>query len=618
MYWLTTSLRKAGSLRAWEKHVVNTFARWGENLSSHNTKPFWSFMKSLRQSSTGVASLKTASGIAVSPLEKANALNSQFKSVFTQEDCQDLPASEYPAPPSMPPIRITTQGITKLLQELKPHKAPGPDGILPSVLKECAVNIAPLLQPIFQKSIDTGELPNDWLNANVSPIFKKGNRAEPSNYRPVSLTSIPCKLLEHIIHTNVMGHFEKYNIINEEQHGFRKGRSCESQLALTINDLAKILDRQGQADVVITDFSKAFDTVPHKRLLLKLHRSGITGALHSWFKNFLTTRSQSVVLDSVSSSSVWVQSGVPQGTVLGPLLFILYISDLPQGIKSQVRLFADDCILYREIKTEDDKAVLQNDIDTLCSWESKWQMKFNIDKCHVMHITHKRKPLHTYYTMNGDRLNSVTNHTYLGVELNSKLNWADHVNNTATKANKVLGLLRRNLYSCPQKVKETAYKALVRPKLEYCASVWDPYKQDHKNRLEAVQRRAARFVCKDSRRTSSVSTMITKLGWKPLENRRAISRLSLLFKSIHHTVAINTDKYLTSQDDNKICTRKSCEISFTHPTVKKDCYKHSFLPRTMTEWNLLPPNIRQSTSVDSLKSKLNNMDLTSFIRGAHY
>ena len=142
-----------------------------------------------------------------------------------------------------------------------------------------------------------------------------------------------------------MGHFEKYNIINEEQHGFRKGRSCESQLALTINDLAKILDRQGQADVVITDFSKAFDTVPHKRLLLKLHRSGITGALHRWFKNFLTTRSQSVVLDGVSSSSVWVQSGVPQGTVMGPLLFILYISDLPQGIKSQVRLFADDCIL---------------------------------------------------------------------------------------------------------------------------------------------------------------------------------------------------------------------------------------------------------------------------------
>ena len=126
------------------------------------------------------------------------------------------------------------------------------------------------------------------------------------------------------------------------------------------------------------------------------------------------------------------------------------------------------------------------------------------------------------------------------------------------------------------------------------------------------------FVCKDSRRTSSVSTMITKLGWKPPENRRAISRLSLLFKSIHHTVAINTDKHLTSQADNKICTRKSCEISFTHPTVKKDCYKHSFLPRTMTEWNLLPPNIRQSTSVDSLKSKLNNMDLTSFIRGAHY
>ena len=211
--------------------------------------------------------------------------------------------------------------------------------------------------------------------------------------------------------------------------------------------------------------------------------------------------------------------------------------------------------------------------------------------------------------MNGDRLNSVTNHTYLGVELNSKLNWADHVNNTATKANKVLGLLCRNLYSCPQKVKETAYKALVRPKLEYCASVWDPYKQDHKNRLEAVQRRAARFVCKDSRRTSSVSTMITKLGWKPLENCRAISRLSLLFKSmIHYTVAINTDKHLTSQADNKICTRKSCEISFTHPTVKKDCYNFTSTHSYQEPWLSGTYCLRiyvNPTSVDSLKSSPN-------------
>ena len=408
-------------------------------------------------------------------------------------------------------------------------------------------NMAPLLKNIFQKSIDTGELPEDWLKANITPIFKKGNRSEPKNYRPVSLTSIPCKLLEHIIHTNIMTHLETYNVLNGEQHGFRKGRSCETQLALTVHDIAEILDRQGQADVVITDFSKAFDTVPHQRLLLKLNQAGITGSIHTWINNFLTRRTQSVVLEGASSEHVDVQSGVPQGTVLGPLLFILYINDLPKGVDSQVRLFADDCIIYREIQSDADNTALQQDINRLCAWEAKWQMKFNIDKCHVMHITHKRRVKVTQYTMNGTPLHSIAKHSYLGVELNSKLNWADHINTTASKANKVLGLIRRNLYSCSRKVKETAYKTLVRPKLEYAASVWDPYKEEHKSRLEAVQRRAARFVYKDWRRTSSVSNMLSTLGWKPLEDRRATSRR----RSIYYTNQYSTLLKLTQTNTGK-------------------------------------------------------------------
>ena len=272
--------------------------------------------------------------------------------------------------PAIPPIKITTDGILKLLKELKIQKAPGPDNITPKMLKACADSIAPLLQQIYKKSLTTGELPDDWLNANVSPIFKKGNRSNPANYRPVSLTSIPCKLLEHIIHSNIMSHLEQYNVLNNEQHGFRKGRSCETQLALTVNDLAKILDNKGQADVIIMDFRKAFYLVPHQRLLYKLTQAGITGPLHKWASNFLTKRSQQVVLEGISSSSIQVTSGVPQGTILGPLLFILYLNDLPDGITSQVRLLADDCMLYREIKTLDDNQKLQNDINKLCNWES--------------------------------------------------------------------------------------------------------------------------------------------------------------------------------------------------------------------------------------------------------
>ena len=211
--------------------------------------------------------------------------------------------------------------------------APGPDSIAPTF----AYQVAPLLQQIFQNSLDTGELPLDRQEANVSPIFKAGNRSEPANYRPVSLTSIPCKMLEHIIHTNIMRHLKQYKNLNNQQNGFDSGPSYETQLALSVFDLAKFLGRQSQSDVVIMDFSNAFDLVPHERLLLKLHHFGITGKLHNWIQNFLTMTAQQVVLEGVSSSSMTVFSGVTQGMVFDHLLFILYINNLSEGLLSQVR-----------------------------------------------------------------------------------------------------------------------------------------------------------------------------------------------------------------------------------------------------------------------------------------
>ena len=294
------------------------------------------------------------------------------------------------------------------------------------------------------------------------------------------------------------------------------------------------------------DLSKAIDLVPHQRLLSKLCHYGITGKLHNWIQNFLRMRTQQVILDGVSSSSITITSGVPQGTVLGPLLYILYLNDLPEGISSQVCLLADDCILYREINTLNDCQDLQKDINTLCNWESKWQMKFNIDKCYIMHVTHKRNPLLMTYNMNDRPIKVTASHTYLGIGINNMLSWAEHISNTVSKANKVLGLLRRNLYSCSHFVKETAYKSLVRPSLEYCSSIWDPYHQEYKNKLESFQRRAARFVCQDFRRQSHVSDMLRDLNWKTLEDRRKISRLTLLYKSVHNIVAINIDEHYTN------------------------------------------------------------------------
>ena len=199
-------------------------------------------------------------------------------------------------------------------------------------------------------------------------------------------------------------------------------------------------------------------------------------------------------------------------------------------------------------------------------------MIFNVNKCYALHITHKKKPLHTSYFMNGSPLQIVQNHTYLGLNINDKLSWANHINITCTKANQVLGLVRRNFYSCSPHVKDIVYKTIVRPKLEYCASIWDPYQQTYKDKLEAVQRRAARFVCKEYRRSYSVSAMIAKLAWSSLENRRAATRLTLLYKSINKKVAIDVDSYIV-QPGQGVNTRRTCAVSCRRPYTTKDWYK---------------------------------------------
>ena len=201
-------------------------------------------------------------------------------------------------------------------------------------LRDHSADIAKFLKIIFQQSYNTGDLPQDWLTANVIPIFKKGKKNDASNYRPVSLTAVTCKLLEHIIHTHILKHCDSQNIIQNCQHGFRRKHSCESQLIITTEELKRSIDQKKQVDIIILDFSKAFDTVAHNKLISKLQNYGIQGKTNKWISKWLKTRNQKVVIDGEMSESVPVISGVPQGTVLGPLMFLLYINDINQDITS--------------------------------------------------------------------------------------------------------------------------------------------------------------------------------------------------------------------------------------------------------------------------------------------
>ena len=316
----------------------------------------------------------------------------------------------------MPEIDITCQGVLKLLQNLKPNKAPGPDEISPRVLKTLAPSIAPSLTLIFRHSLFHGYVPQDWRQALVTPIFKKGNRSAPENYRPVSLTCICCKVMEHIITSNVMKHAREHNILSDMQHGFRDKRSCETQLIGFVDDLARSVDKGQQVDIVVMDFAKAFDKVEHTRLGYKLRNYGIGGKTNKWIESFLSGRTQRVVLDGESSREVDVLSGVPQGSVLGPCLFLFYINDISNNIKSNLRLFADDTILYATV-TSEAQGNLQADLDELAAWEEKWLMAFHPAKCEVMSISQRKQVVTRDYYLRGHKLQRTMSTKYLGVHL---------------------------------------------------------------------------------------------------------------------------------------------------------------------------------------------------------
>ena len=351
------------------------------------------------------------------------------------------------------------------------------------------------------------------------------------------------------------------------------------------------------------DFSKAFDKVSHNLLTHKLNYYGIQGKTNAWIQGFLSCRTQAVILEGETSGYVPVKSGVPQGSVLGPSLFLFYINDIPVGLNSTIRLFADDTIAYLVIKSNSDCETLQKDLNTLGIWENTWKMAFHPDKCNVMSISRNKNPFVYNYTLHGHILEHVDKAKYLGVTIQSDLKWHSHINNICNKANSTLGFLRRNLNISSTSVKEQAYKSLVRPSLEYACSVWDPYFTEDINKIEKVQRRAARYVTNRHRNTSSVSDMLDHLKWRDLAHRRTEARLVMFYKISYHLVAITkTDRFIQPLRQS----RNTHTLSYQIPSCRTQIRQQSFFPRTIKIWNSLPPSIVMSDSIESFKVAVSN------------
>ena len=299
---------------------------------------------------------------------------------------------------------------------------------------------------------------------------------------------------------------------------------------------------------------------------------------------------------------------MPQGSFLGPVLFLLYINDITDSINSNIRLFADDSILYREIQTPKDHDILQTDLSKLSEWATKWQMNFNIATCHLLRITQKRKPSHFTYTITNQPITQVESHPYLGITIDSKLSWSKHIHTTTSQCARTLGLLKRTLHPATPKVKETAYNLLIRPKLEYAIVAWNTYKQNNIDILEKIQRSAARFTLNDHRRKTSTTELINKLGWETLETRRIQHQLTFFYKIKQNLINIKLPQHIITPCS---CTRNSNTNKYIQIHARINTYAHSFYPRVIRAWNTLPPEVISIPTLHPFQQALSTIHLVA-------
>jgi len=465
---------------------------------------FFRYVNSKLKTRSRIADLHAENGVDVTEdAVKAEMFNRFFSSVFTREDLERIPEVIKPTDQAehigLSSVEVHEGEVLDLLKRLQPDKSPGPDGMHPRVLKECAAELAHPITLLFKASLKEGTLPVSWKDATVTPIFKKGSRMEVGNYRPVSLTSVCCKLLEKIVRKSLLRHMIDNGYLSEYQHGFVQGRSCTTQLLKVMDMWTDILDQGGAIDAAYLDFAKAFDTVPHQRLLRKLEGYGVTGKLLDWFGDFLLGRRQRVGVAGSFSGWSQVISGVPEGSVLGPLMFVCYINDLPETIASFIFLYADDTKVFRRVDCELDRDYLQHDLDQLAEWARKWQLRFNIDKCKILHLGGARNRHETYSMIRPvdgmrENLRETTEEKDLGVWMDCSAKPSVHVNHAVNKANQLLGLIRRGFTYMDCELMKQLFTSIVRPHLEYANIVWHPYLRSDIELIEKVQHRATRMV----------------------------------------------------------------------------------------------------------------------------
>ena len=493
-------------------------------------------------------------------------------------------------------IYFTSDDILNIINNLNVNKAHGCDNISIRIVKMFGKSICKPLELIFRNCIAAEKFPRIWKKANVIPIHKKNERNLLKNYRPISLLPICSKIFERLIFNSLYNYISKNNLLSQNQSGFRPGDSCTNQLLSITHYIHSSFDDHSSLEVrgVFLDMSKAFDKVWHDGLIYKLKTFGITGRLLSLLKDFLSDRSQCVALNGQYSEWQKINAGVPQGSILGPLLFLIYINDLSLNLESTVKLFADDVSLFSVVHDPITSAAqLNSDLKRVNDWAHNWRMSFNPDplkQATEVLFSKKRTVInHPDLFFNGIKINRVSSQKHLGMILDERLTFNDHVSKKISNASKGVGTLRKLFYLIPRTSLITIYKSFIRPHLDYGDFIYDrPNNNSFIENIEALQYNAALAITGAIKGTSR-DRLYQELGFESLSSRRWSRRLLTFYKYFTNKSPV----YLYSiipKVNLESRTRQRHNIPLLN--TRTDTFKYSFFPYSIQEWNKLCVNTR--------------------------
>ena len=574
-----------------------------------NPKVFYSYAKRKRNVKSKIGPLEGEDGkLYDDPVKIANILQKQYQSVFSNPDTETNSDTENTNnEATISDIEITEDEIIKAISLIPANSAGGPDKFPACILKECKNQLAKPLKMIFRKSLDTGIIPQQYLKQTIVPIYKKSSKAKPENYRPVSLTSHIIKIWERVLRRKLIRFIEMNKIIIKQQYGFTMGKSCMSQLICHFERLITILEESDNVEVLYLDFSKAFDKVCHTILLKKLKEIGINGKIHQWLTSFLTNREQVVIVEGKTSKPETVLSGVPQGTVLGPLLFILYINDIAKAIRHcYIMIFADDSKLIKAIKTLEDRALFTEDMIAVTEWAVANKMELNRLKYQLIQYGKNDELKLPYELDRNTTIKSSDTVTDLGVLMSADMKFTEHITEIKNKAKKVASWIFRIVQSRSSETVMLLYKTYIRPLLEYSCSLWSPHEIKNISALEAIQRSVTARI--EGLENLNYHERLQQLNLYSLQRRRERYDIIHIWKIQQEIIPndLNLTFYNTPRKGWK-CRRN---IIQNRKIALQTIRYNSFTYRAAALFNIIPKDVKNSVSLPVFKNRLDN-----FLRG---